>query len=246
MKINRLSHLLGLSGIALMLAGCHTDMWRQPKAVAQEPNNFFQDKQADRKPVAGTVPLGGLRNDTLAYGGRNADGKLATAMPATITIEGVKYNTSEDLEKILARGKNRFAIYCSHCHGAVGDGKGMIAQRGLNLRRQPGNYHTDRLRNMPIGHFYDVMTNGFGVMYPMNNKLEPGDRWAVAAYIRVLQRAQNVPAATLPADKVSELDKPVDDGHGMPSGGEPHGEEGSHSEAGGGQRTPTQSGGGAH
>jgi mono/diheme cytochrome c family protein len=106
----------------------------------------------------------------------------------------------------LKRGQQRFEVYCSPCHGRIGDGKGMIAVRGLALRKQPGNYHTPKLRKMPLGHFYDVITNGFGAMYSYSNRIEPADRWRIAAYVRVLQASHNVPASSLPADKQAELD----------------------------------------
>jgi len=95
----------------------------------------------------------------------------------------------------IKRGQDRFNIYCTPCHGRVGDGNGMIAQRGFNLRRPVASYHTDRLRGMPVGYFYDVITNGYGAMYSYASRIEPEDRWAVVAYIRALQLSQHaVPA----------------------------------------------------
>lgn len=187
-KINgRLSQSIALIAGVLMLSGCHTDMWRQPKAVSQETTDFWADGQVDRPKVAGTVAFGKDRTDEHMYRGR-VGGKLATTLPPKIVINGETLDTTEDLEKILKRGKERFNINCTHCHGAVGDGKGMIAIRGLELKRSPATYHTDRLRKMPIGHFYDVMSNGYGVMMSPASRIEPGDRWAIAAYLRVLQK----------------------------------------------------------
>lgn len=103
------------------------------------------------------------------------------------------HNNSKEM---LERGRDRFNIYCSPCHSQLGDGNGMIAQRGFSVKRPPGNYHTDRLRKMPIGHFYDVITNGYGVMTPRAFQVDQPDRWAIAAYIRVLQMSQ----AATPAD----------------------------------------------
>jgi mono/diheme cytochrome c family protein len=189
------------AGICFILAGCHTDMWRQPKVGAQQPisTTLFQDGRADRLPVQGTVARGGLRHDDLRYTGFEG-GKLATRMPATIVVDGETLSTTDprDLERIIRRGKERFQIFCQHCHGALGDGKGMIAQRGLALRRQPGDYHTDRLRQMPIGHFYDVITNGYGVMFSYASRVDPDDRWAISSYVRALQLSRYFPVASLP------------------------------------------------
>ena len=95
--------------------------------------------------------------------------------------------------ELVKRGQERFNVYCSPCHGRLGDGKGMIALRGFQLRRPVGNYHTDRLRKMPVGHFYDVITNGYGAMYSYAARVEPQDRWAIVSYIRALQLSQNAP-----------------------------------------------------
>ena len=92
---------------------------------------------------------------------------------------------------VLKRGQERFNVVCLNCHGAAGDGKGMITQRGLILKRPPATYHTDRLRKMPVGYFYDVMTSGHGIMFSMANRVEPDDRWAIVAYIRALQMSQD-------------------------------------------------------
>jgi mono/diheme cytochrome c family protein len=210
---------LALGFACFLLAGCHTDMWRQPKAVAQGEfsQDVFADGMADRPPVAGAIARGGLRQDALRYKGRDA-GKLARRFPATLTIHGETLRTDRpaDVEKILLRGQERFMIFCRHCHGAIGDGKGMIARRGLALRRPPGNYHTDRLRKMPIGHFFDVMTNGFGAMFPYGTRIDVDDRWAIAAYIRALQLSQNVPASSLSPEETELLDSaetPAAGGH---------------------------------
>jgi mono/diheme cytochrome c family protein len=109
-------------------------------------------------------------------------------------------------KEFLLHGKERFTVFCSPCHSQLGNGEGMIAQRGLKLRRPPGNYHTDRLRKMPVGHFYDVMTNGYGVMFPFASRIAPEDRWAIAAYVRVLQRANDPNAGA--NDLGTEIDGP--------------------------------------
>lgn len=184
--------LLGL-GAATLLAGCHTDMWVQPKTKAQHASTFFEDGMASRPKVKGTVARGQQMDDPVYFSGRSADGKLVAAIPADRAMQELKLETYKDL---LMRGKERFTVFCSPCHGQLGNGKGMIATRGLELRRPVGNYHTNRLREMPVGHFFDVMTNGYGVMYSFSTRVPVEDRWAIAAYIRVLQRSQNADGVT--------------------------------------------------
>jgi mono/diheme cytochrome c family protein len=170
-----------IGGSVLLLAaiaGCHTDMWSQKKLSAQQESDFHPDRMAARPIEAGTVARGHLRQDEAFFTGFE-NGRLVSEFPVEVTRE------------LVMRGRERFDIYCSPCHGRTGDGLGMIAQRGLALRRMPANYHTDRLREMPVGHFYDVMTNGYGVMFSYASRVEPDDRWAIVAYIRALQLSQN-------------------------------------------------------
>lgn len=174
--------LLGLAS-ALAVVGCHTDMWVQPKI--HEPfqeSKFYADGMASRPLVKGTIARGHLRLDDAFFTGFK-DGKLITEFPLKVD------------EELIRRGKDRFETYCTPCHGQLGDGKGMIAQRGFTLRRPVGNYHTERLRKMPVGHFYDVITNGYGAMYNYASRIEPRDRWAVVAYIRTLQLSQGATEA---------------------------------------------------
>jgi mono/diheme cytochrome c family protein len=168
--------LLGL--VAMSVAGCHTDMWRQPKHEPLDASEFFADGQASRPLLPGTIARDHLREDGAFFTG-SENGKWIDKMPVEVTKELVK------------RGQERYDIYCSPCHGRIGDGKGMIALRGFQLKRPVGNYHTDRLRNMPVGHFYDVITNGYGAMYSYASRVEPQDRWAIVAYIKALQLSQN-------------------------------------------------------
>lgn len=175
------------------LTGCHLDMWIQPKLKPQRQSEFFPDGMATRMPPPNTIAQGKLHNDPLFYEGAK-DGKLATAIPFPVTRE------------VVERGRERFNIICSHCHGPLGYGDGLIVQRGLALRRRPASYHTDRLRTMPVGHFYDVMTKGYGVMVSHADRLTPRDRWCVAAYIRTLQLSQHSKAADLPATDAAKLD----------------------------------------
>ncbi len=180
-----------LAGACLMMAGCHTDMWTQPKEHPLAESTFFEDGAASRPRVEGTVIFGQTKNDDARYKGYE-DGKYVTELPVKLTLNGKTVDTRTQLKEVLAWGRERFDAFCSHCHGRLGDGNGMINKRGLVLRRAPATYHTERLRKMPIGHFFDVITNGYGVMYPQKGRVtEADDRWAIAAYIRVLQRSQN-------------------------------------------------------
>jgi mono/diheme cytochrome c family protein len=168
----------------LTLCGCHTDMWRQPKTEPLDASTYFTSGAASQPLVPGTIPRGYLRVDDEYYTGQ-IDGKWIDGLPSNMHL------STRQLRDLLQRGQERFNIYCSPCHSRIGDGQGMIAQRGFTLRRPVGNYHTDRLRKMPMGHFYDVITNGYGAMYSYASRIEPQDRWAIAAYIRALQLSQH-------------------------------------------------------
>lgn len=185
---NVLRAVLGCA-VLVVLGGCHTDMWVQPKVKPLEASTFYSDRQSARKPVAGTVARGRLNEDDAMYTGY-VGGKLVTTLPSQVKLD----------KDLLERGQERFTIYCTPCHGQLGDGKGMIAERGFNLRKKPASYHTERLRKMPIGHFFDVITNGHGVMYSYAARVQVADRWAIAAYIRALQASQDTDPAEAPAD----------------------------------------------
>jgi mono/diheme cytochrome c family protein len=181
-------------------------MWMQPKVRPFQESDFFTDGQSARPLVPGTVArhvdesgatVGKLGNEF--YTGIDPNSKtLLDTLPPEIA--------KEPLAATLHRGQERFNIYCAPCHGRLGDGKGMIAQRGFQLRKPVGNYHTARLRRMPLGHYYDVITHGFGAMYSYAARVEPDDRWRIAAYIRVLQHSQNVKASEVPAEEQKNLD----------------------------------------
>ncbi|MES1227578.1 MAG: cytochrome c [Armatimonadota bacterium] len=166
----------------LALAGCHIDMWVQSKPKAQDLNPFFAATSANpsstRMQVPGTVKFEQAHKDTAFYTGYE-DGKLVREFPVPVT------------KTLIERGKDRFTIFCSHCHGQLGDGQGMIAHRGYNLQRPVATYHTDRPRAMPVGHIFDVITHGYGAMYPFAARIKPQDRWAIAAYVRALQLSQH-------------------------------------------------------
>ncbi|MGC2110727.1 MAG: cytochrome c [Candidatus Korobacteraceae bacterium] len=174
--------LLAAAALAL-LAGCREDMQNQPYYRPLTENTFYADKRSARPIVSGTVARGHLDADTYFYTGKigQNDGEY---MPFSVTAE------------VMARGQQRFNIYCSPCHSMVGDGNGMIVQRGF---KHPPSYHIDRLRRAPIGYFFDVMTNGFGAMPDYSEQVAPADRWAIAAYIRALQLSQHATEADVPA-----------------------------------------------
>lgn len=164
-------------------------MHDQPKLEPLEKNTFFSDQRASRPLVEGTVARGQLRIDEHLYTGK-VNGELATTLPFPATKE------------VLARGQERYNIFCSPCHDRVGSGNGMIVQRGF---RKPPSFHLERLREMPVGHYFDVMTNGFGTMYSYSDRITPKDRWAIAAYIRVLQLSQNAALTDVPQEQRSKL-----------------------------------------
>jgi cytochrome c553 len=175
--------------LASALAGCRLDMHVQPKYVTEQPTDFFHDGRSERPVVPGTVARGQLRVDELLYTGKE-NGVPSNRFPFPIT--------RADLE----RGRERFNIYCTPCHDYTGNGDGMIVQRGLS---HPPSYHIDRLRNVPVGHFVDVMTNGFGAMYSYASRVSPADRWRIAAYIRALQLSQYAPVEDVPPDERQKL-----------------------------------------
>ncbi len=171
-----------LGAVALLLFGCRMDMHIQPKYLPYEPTDFFADGRSERQPVPGTVARGQLRLDELMFTGRE-NGVVVDKFPFPIT--------KADLD----RGRERYNVYCTPCHDYTGTGRGMIVQRGFP---QPPSYHIQRLRDAPAGHFYEVMTNGFGAMYSYAARVEPADRWRIAAYIRVLQLARNAKIDDVP------------------------------------------------
>jgi mono/diheme cytochrome c family protein len=188
---------LGLTAVLalLVLPGCRQDMHDQPKYQPFEESAFFKDGRASRPRVPGTVARGRRDDDVLLMTGKS-EGKLSEVFPAPVT------------RAMLERGQQRFDVYCSPCHDRVGSGRGMIVQRGY---KQPTSYHEDRLRGMPPGYFFDVMTNGFGVMPSYATQVPVVDRWAIAAYIRALQLSQHATLAEVPAEEQTALltGKPV-------------------------------------
>jgi mono/diheme cytochrome c family protein len=168
-------------------------MHDQPKYRPLRGSDLFADKRSARPLVEGTVARGTLREDVVFFTGKTADG-FATEAPVKVTAE------------LLARGQTQFQVFCSPCHGRTGRGDGMVVQRGF---KKPSSYHVDRLRQMPIGYFYDVITIGFGAMSDYAAQVPPQERWAIAAYVRTLQLSQYARASDVPADKRAELERSV-------------------------------------
>jgi hypothetical protein len=174
--------------MCLMLAGCQPEMDRQPKYLPLSPSTFFADGRAGRPLVDGTVAHGSIDRDSMDLPSDSNN------FPFALT------------QAVMERGQQRYNIFCSECHGLTGDGNGIIAQRGV---RHPPSYHIDRLRQSPTGHFYDVITHGFGAMQDYSSQIPPRDRWCIIAYIRALQLSQHAEAAQLSADEQRQLDNMV-------------------------------------
>jgi mono/diheme cytochrome c family protein len=168
-------------------------MHDQPKYRPLRGSELFADKRSARPLVEGTVARGTLREDVALYTGKTADG-FVTEVPVKVTAQ------------LLARGQSQYQVFCAPCHGRTGRGDGMIVQRGF---KKPSSYHVDRLRQMPIGYFYDVISIGFGAMSDYAAQVPPADRWAIAAYIRTLQLSQYAPVADVPGDKRALLEESV-------------------------------------
>jgi hypothetical protein len=191
--------LLACFGVA-----CRQDMHDAPRYEPLEQSTFFANGQASRQLVANTVARGQLREDDLLYTGR-VNGQLSNEFPMPITNE------------VMARGQERYTVFCAPCHGQTGVGNGFIVQRGF---RQPPSYHEQRLVDAPVGYFFDVMTNGFGAMQDYSAQVPVADRWAIAAYLRALQFSRRATVADVPADRRAELDRaPAPQGGAAAPGG---------------------------
>jgi hypothetical protein len=178
-------HLLLACVLSLMAgAACRQDMHDQPKIKAYREADFFADRRGMRPIPENTVARGFLNDDDHLFTGK-VNGQVTDEFPFQVTRE------------VLQRGHDRFNIYCTPCHGQTGMGNGMVVQRGY---RPPPSFHTDLIRKQPVGHWYDVMTNGFGAMPDYRAQVAPEDRWAIAAYIRALQLSQHAPLAQLPPE----------------------------------------------
>src|SRR6202142_269183 len=181
-RFNRIAAVCAVAGASL-LAGCRQDMHDQPKFVPQRGTDFYADGRSARPQVENTVARGQLHEDTYFYTGLQ-NGKEGDAMPFPVTMD------------VLERGQERFNVYCTPCHSRVGNGAGMIVQRGY---KPAGNLHDAKRQSEPLSHYFYVMTNGYGGMPDYKAQVTPEDRWAIAAYIRALQLSQNAKPSDVPA-----------------------------------------------
>jgi mono/diheme cytochrome c family protein len=188
-ELRRSASILGVLGFLMLLTACRQDMQNEPRYKPLAESEFFSDHRSARPQVEGTVARGHLRIDEARYTGK-IDGEDIDQFPIPIA--------KEDIE----RGQTRFNIYCTPCHGHVGDGNGMVVLRGF---RQAASYYTDKLVHAPVGHFFDVITNGYGAMPSYASRIQTDDRWRVIAYIRALQLSESATLADVPADQQRNL-----------------------------------------
>jgi hypothetical protein len=182
-----------LAAIAV-LSGCRIDMHVQPRQNPFSRSDFFADQRSERPPVEGTVARGQLHEDTYFYTGKIGNNP-GGYMPFPVSKE------------VLQRGRERFNIYCAPCHSRVGDGNGFVPSRGF--ARTPPSFDIARLQKAPLGYFYDVITNGFGIMSDYSSQIPPRDRWDIVAYIRALQLSQNASLKDVPAGQQVPSTPPI-------------------------------------
>lgn len=179
------------AGCVALLAACG-NMKRQAHLKPMEETSHFPNGTSAQHPPAHTIARGSLSPDNPVVTGKDHDAWV-TQFPVPLTAD------------LLARGQERFGIYCAPCHGADGYGEGIVVQRGFP---HPPSFHQDRLRAAPVGHLFDVITRGYGVMYAYGDRVPTPDRWAIAAYVRALQRSQHATVADLPAEQRAQLSTP--------------------------------------
>lgn len=183
--------LIALALLQLAVTGCRRDMQDQPRYKPLRPSRFFADERSARPVPAGTIARDELNDTDVLHTGLS-NGVFTIQFPVPIT------------KALLVRGQQRYNIYCTPCHGFLGDGNGMIAKRGF---KWPANLHSDRLRNAPPGYLFQVVSNGYGAMPAYRHQIEPNDRWAILAYVRALQLSRNATVADVPAAGRAELEK---------------------------------------
>jgi mono/diheme cytochrome c family protein len=186
---SNLSGLFVALTAAVLLGGCRQDMHNQPKFIPLRESLFYGDHRSARPIPEGTVARGYLGDDDLLQTGK-VDGRDSTEFPFPVTSD------------VMARGQERYDIFCAPCHDRTGRGNGMVVRRGY---RQPPSYHIDRLRQAPVGHFFDVMTNGFGAMPDYRAQVPVRDRWAIIAYIRALQASEHATLEAVPPEERNRL-----------------------------------------
>lgn len=172
--------------LCLLAGGCQIrqDMADQPKNTPLSPSPFFADGRSERPLIENTVARGSIADEDLFVP------KESNAFPLPLTPE------------LLKRGQERYKIFCTPCHGIQGDGNGMVSMRGM---KHPPSFQDPRLRQVPTGYIYDVITNGFGAMLSYSSQIPPSDRWAIIAYVRALQLSRNAPVSELPPDVRAKL-----------------------------------------
>jgi mono/diheme cytochrome c family protein len=189
-----MKRLMLAAALVFLLAGCERgmhQMYDQPRYRTQQPSPLFTDGNSARMGPQGSVAVaGGVAADTSS--GRNG------VLPGALPPEPASWDLAT-----LQRGQQRYNIYCAPCHGTTGNGDGMVVQRGFPA---PPSYHTDRLREAPDAHIFDVISNGYGVMYPYGDRVAPGDRWAIVGYVRALQLSQHAPRDRLRPEDITRLE----------------------------------------
>lgn len=186
------AHLLLLAVAPLLCFTACDNLAKGTRLKPEEQSQFFDNGTSARVPPAHSIARGDLRSDTLLFTGRNPDGSLTAKFPWPVT------------NSVLARGRQQYLAICANCHGADGYGHGIIVARGFP---QPPSYHGAKLRAAPVGLYFDVMTNGYGAMFPYATIVSVNDRWAIAAYIRALQRSQDASEKDVPLASLNELKK---------------------------------------
>jgi mono/diheme cytochrome c family protein len=199
-KLKKLA-TFGAMAATLVLAGCRQDMQDEPKFFPQRGTNFYPDGRSVRPQVENTVARGQLRENAYFYTGL-INGKEADGLPFPATLE------------VLERGQERYNVYCTPCHSRVGNGVGMIVQRGY---MKAGNFNTVRLETAPLGHFFHVISNGYGAMPDYASQIVPADRWAIVAYIKALQLSQKATQADVPAGAHVESLSSIAEREGLPA-----------------------------
>jgi mono/diheme cytochrome c family protein len=216
----RLVLLAALVLLLLLNVGCRRDMQDQPKMKPYRGTSFFGDGLSSRQPIEGTVARGFLRSDTAYYTGKKTGvSPAASPTPGTAQPGNAQANTYPDdvdtfpfpvTKEIVMRGRERYAIFCSVCHGLTGNGDGMVVRRGF---RRAASFNDDRLRQAPVGHFFDAITNGWGAMPSYASQIPVQDRWAIISYIRALQTSQSNPATASGSPSPAASPAPTTGGH---------------------------------
>ena len=203
---NKLRYLVPVALSVAALAGCRQDMHNQPKYRGLRASTFFADGSSARPFVEGTVARGTLQEDEAFFTGKMG---AVDVKELPIAVDA----------PLVDRGQERYNIFCAPCHDTTGAGNGMVVQRGY---RQPPSFHIDRLRQADAGHFFDVMTNGFGAMPDYKAQIDARDRWAIVAYVRALQLSQHAAPSDIPGGDPTKLAKPAASGAHAPEGAAKH------------------------